>query len=99
MPLSNAERQKIVRDRKTRCYQLMQRFAARHGFTTNSRDASGIDEFMDSLESGEIIQMLLNDDDYTLALAELPRLAKLAKDTQSAELISDLVRLLPMEDE
>ena len=81
--------------RNKRRTEVLNNLAQSHGYAVTHKDKSGVDEFVDALATGEAITLLLADDDYTLALAELPRLAALAHDAQSAELIAQLVAALP----
>ena len=76
MPKSNTEKQTTSRLRKQRAWRLVEKLSMSHGYAVTHRDKSGVDEFIDAVETGEVVTILLNDDDYSFAISDLERLAK-----------------------
>jgi len=66
------------------------------GFT-NRRDNGDIPDFIVSVLSGEVGLMLFEDDDYHFAVPELEQMAQSAQSPQVAELLRQLIDVLPME--
>lgn len=91
----SGQKESTARQRNSYCTAVLERKAIEHGYQITHKDKSGRDEFVAALDSGEAIVLLLGDDDYTLALQELPVMIENAQSEQVAELLRDLLSSLP----